>query len=59
MATYEYEQLKRYPMGKKYLRIPFRFDDGSYRYGDIDFVKYRKCTGLPTYSVPLEQIGRK
>lgn len=59
LATYEYEQLKRYPMGNKYLRIPFRFDDGSYRYSDIDFVKYRKYTGLPTYSVPLEQIGRK
>lgn len=59
LAAYEYRQLKRYPMGRSYLRIPFRFEDGSYKYSDIDFTKYRRCAGLPTYKVPLDQIGKR
>lgn len=55
LAAYEYECLKKYPMAD-YLRIPFRFKDGSYKYSDIDFTKYRKITGLKSRTVSLEQF---
>lgn len=56
LARYEYECLKKYPMGKKYLRIPHRFDDGSYKFSDIDFGKYRKQTGVPTFDVSVKEV---
>lgn len=55
LAQYEYSCLKKYPM-IDYLRIPFTFEDGSYRFSDIDFTKYRKLTGLKSNIVPLENI---
>lgn len=57
LARYEYECLNKYPM-RDYLRIPFKYKDGSYKYGDIDFTKYRKVTGLKTRSVSLETISK-
>lgn len=56
LAAYEQEQLMRYPMGRKYMRVPFRFEDGSYRFSDIDFQKYRRVTGAATYAVKLNEI---
>lgn len=53
LAAYEYDCLKRYPI-KDYLRIPFKFNDGSYKFSDIDFTKYRKITGLKSNTVSLE-----
>jgi hypothetical protein len=38
---------------KDYLRIPFRFEDGSYKFSDIDFEKYRKVTGVTSVSLSL------
>lgn len=53
LAAYEYDCLKKYPM-RNYLRIPFKYEDGSYKYSDIDFTKYRKLTGAETHEVSLE-----
>lgn len=58
LAEYEYDCLKKYPMGKYYLRIPFRYSDGAYKFSDIDFTKYRKCTGLKTQNIPIELASR-
>ncbi len=54
LAEYEYDCLKQYPM-KDYLRIPFKYEDGSYKYSDIDFAKYRKITGVGTNTVSLQK----
>ena len=56
LAAYEEQQLMRYPMGRRYMRVPFRFEDGAYRFSDIDFARYRKATGAPTYKVPLSGV---
>lgn len=58
LAEYEYDCLKQYPM-IDYLRIPFRYPDGGYKFSDIDFAKYRKITGLKSRSVSAESIYRK
>ena len=55
LAKYEYECLRRYPMGRYYLRINKRFEDGSYRFSNCDFVKYRKYTGEPKIDVTLSE----
>lgn len=55
LAEYEYDCLKQYPM-IDYLRIPFRYEDGGYKYSDIDFTKYRKITGLKSRAVSLKSF---
>jgi len=55
LARYEYDCLKKYPM-IDYLRIPFKYEDGSYKYSDIDFTKYRKITGLKSRTVTIEDF---
>ena len=55
LAEYEYKCLKKYPM-REYLRIPFTFEDGSYKFSDIDFTKYRKITGLSSNTVTLSDF---
>ena len=55
LADYEYDCLKQYPM-INYLRIPFKYDDGGYKYSDIDYTKYRKLTGLQSKKVTMEQF---
>lgn len=55
LAQYEYRCLKKYPMAD-YLRIPFTFEDGTYKFSDIDYTKYRKITGLKSESVTLERF---
>lgn len=55
LAQYEYSCLKKYPMAE-YLRIPFTFEDGSYKFSDIDYTKYRKIAGLKSEAVSLEQF---
>lgn len=56
LAAYEYECLKKYPMGKYYLRIPHTFEDGSYMFSDIDYKKYKKVTGLPSFNVSVSEV---
>lgn len=55
LAEYEMRQLMSYPMGRYYMRVPFRFDDGGYKFSDIDFAKYRRHTGLPMIKVQLSE----
>lgn len=55
LAHYEERCLLKYPM-KDYLRVPFKFEDGSYKFSDIDFTKYRKITGLNSEMMPLEAV---
>ena len=55
LARYEYECLLKYPF-KDYMRIPFRYKDGLYKYSDIDFTKYRKITGLKSHTVTIEEF---
>lgn len=55
LAQYEYQCLKKYPMAE-YLRIPFTFEDGSYKFSDIDYAKYRKVTGLRSDSLSLAKF---
>ena len=52
LAKYEEECILKYPM-RHYMRVPFTFEDGSYKFCDIDFTKYRKISGVKTQSVPL------
>lgn len=55
LADYEYDCIKQYPM-INYLRIPFKYEDGGYKYSDIDFTKYRNVTGLKSRTVSLESF---
>lgn len=55
LAQYEYSCIKKYPMAE-YLRIPFTFEDGSYKFSDIDYTKYREKTGLKSEAVTLERF---
>lgn len=51
-ANWTYECLKKYPMAR-FLRVPFRFNDGSPKFCDIDFAKYREISGLRSYALSL------
>ena len=55
LAEYEETCIRKYPM-RNYMRIPFTFEDGSYKFCDIDFTKYRKVTGLCSKTVKLEDV---
>ena len=55
LAQYEYNCIKKYPM-RNYMRIPFTFEDGSYKFCDIDYTKYREATGVKSAMVPLEKF---
>lgn len=55
LASYEYESLKTYPI-KYYLRIPFTYEDGSYKFSDIDFTKYRKLCNKKSNKVEIDTI---
>jgi hypothetical protein len=52
LASYEFKCLKQYPI-KYYLRVPFTYEDGSYKFSDIDFGKYVKYNNLISKKVPL------
>ena len=54
-TNYTYECLKQYPI-INYMRIPFRHKDGSYKFGDIDFAKYRKLCNKQSVSLTLEEL---
>ena len=56
LAAYEYDCLREYPMGKRYLRINKKFDDGAYRFSNCDFAKYRKVAGVPRIDVKLSEV---
>jgi len=55
LAQYEERCIKQYPM-RNYMRVPFTFEDGSYKFCDIDFTKYRKVTGAKGKNVPLDYV---
>lgn len=55
LAKYEEKCIKSYPM-RNYMRVPFTFEDGTYKFCDIDFAKYRKYTGVANINVPLEAV---
>lgn len=56
LAAQEYELLKKYPMGTDYLRISQTFDDGSYRFSDIDYKRYRDYAQRPEKRVGLDEF---
>ena len=55
LAEYEYECLKKYPI-INYLRIPFTYEDGAYKFSDIDFTKYRKLCNKKSVSLELSTL---
>lgn len=55
LAMKEYALLKKYPMGD-YLKITQTFEDGSYKFSDIDYKKYRKISGRPQRTVTIEEF---
>lgn len=53
LAAQEHALLKKYPM-RDYLKITQTFEDGSYKFCDIDYGKYRKICGRPKAEVTLD-----
>ena len=56
-TAHTYNELKKYPL-INYLRIPFTFEDGAYKFGDIDFTKYKKYTGKKSLKYPMEELWK-
>lgn len=56
LAKYELQCLLKYPMGKHYLKITHKYEDGFYKFSDIDYTKYRKLYNKKSISIPLEVI---
>ena len=57
LAAQEYALLRRYPM-RGYLKITQTFEDGSYKFSDIDYGMYRKICGRPKREVTIEEFVR-
>ena len=57
LAAQEYALLRRYPM-RDYLKITQTFEDGSYKFSDIDYGMYRKICGRPKREVTIEEFVR-
>lgn len=57
LAEQEYSILKKYPM-RDYLKITQTFSDGSYKFSDIDYKKYRELNGRPQKTVTLEEFSQ-
>jgi hypothetical protein len=55
LAQQEYDLLKQYPI-VDYLRISQTFEDGSYRFSDIDYRKYRKQYGLEGTTIMVTEF---
>lgn len=55
LAAQEYEMLRKYPM-RGYLKITQTFEDGSYKFCDIDYSKYRETCGRPKAAVSIEDF---
>jgi hypothetical protein len=36
--------------------VPFRYEDGAYKFSDIDFTKYRKLCSKRTNSVSIDAL---
>lgn len=53
LAKQEHDLLKQYPMGKYYLKITQTFEDGSYRFSDIDYKRYCEVTGAKKETVGI------
>jgi hypothetical protein len=56
LAEEEYALLRKYEMGREYLRISQTYEDGGYKFSDIDYGKYREVTGRPEKKVMLEEF---
>ena len=55
LASQEYELLKKYPM-RNYLKITQTFEDGSYKFCDIDYGKYREICKRPKAEITIESF---
>ena len=55
LAAQEYALLKKYPM-RDYLKITQTFEDGSYKFCDIDYRKYREICDRPKEEVMIEDF---
>lgn len=55
LAAQEYELLKKYPM-RNYLKITQTFEDGSYKFCDIDYAKYRKLCNRPKSETTIKEF---
>lgn len=51
----EFKALQQYEI-RDYLRVNKAYPDGTYMYGDVDWVKYRKVTGNIGYSYEYSNI---
>lgn len=56
LAEQEYELLRKYPMGRDYLKITQTYDDGSYKFSDIDYKRYRELCNRPKTEVTLDSF---
>lgn len=56
LAAYEEQCLMQYDLGKHYLKRTFTFDDGSYKFGDIDWRAYHRFTNTKPSRIMLEEL---
>ena len=56
-SAYTYNQLQNYPM-KNFLRSTITFDDGSFKFGDIDYSAYCKIYNRPSGKVSIENFKK-
>lgn len=57
LHKYEYDMLQRYPI-KDYLRVTFKDEEGNYKWGDVNWMKYHKLMGSKYKKCPwIEEEG--
>lgn len=56
LASYEEACLMLYDFGKYYMKRTFTFDDGSYKFCDIDWKAYHKYKGTTPNKILLEEL---
>lgn len=56
LAAYEEQCLMQYEFGRHYMKKTFTFDDGSYKFCDIDWKAYHKMKGTSPRKIMLEEL---
>ena len=56
LAAYEEQCLMQYDFGKHYMKRTFTFEDGSYKFCDIDWKSYHKFKGTKPHTIMLEEL---
>lgn len=56
LAAYEEQCLMQYEFGKYYMKKTFTFEDGAYKFCDIDWRAYHKLKGTQARKIMLEEL---